>query len=104
MAAAASDIGGLAAPRILSLLFMLGATVLLYSVASRLFGRTAAVAAAALWAFSEPGLTVGAFATYDAMSVFLMALAAWLVVRAGTHRRHAELAGWRHWRRCCQAL
>ena len=38
-----------------------------------------------------PTLHLGAFATFDAMSVFLLALAAWLVVRAGDRR---DATGW----------
>ena len=81
--ALADSVGGLTAARILSLAFMLGATVALWATADRLFGRRAAFFAAALFAVSGPTLHLGAFATYDAMSVFLVALAAWLVVRAG---------------------
>jgi Dolichyl-phosphate-mannose-protein mannosyltransferase len=81
--ALADSIGGLTAARILSLVFMLGATVGLWATAARLFGRRAAFFAAALWAVSGPTLHLGAFATYDAMSMFLIAVAAWLVVRAG---------------------
>lgn len=84
--ALADSIGGLTAARILSLVFMLGATVALWATADRLFGRRAAFFAAALFAVSGPTLHLGAFATYDAMSVFLVALAAWLVVRAGERR------------------
>ncbi len=83
LAAIADSIGGLAAARILSMVFMLAATVLLWDVTSRLFGRQAAFFAAALFAVLGPTLHLGAFATYDAMSVFLVALAGWLVVRAG---------------------
>jgi hypothetical protein len=83
LAALADSIGGLAAARILSMAFMLGATVLLWDVTSRLMGRQAAFFAAALFAVLGPTLHLGAFATYDAMSLFLVALAAWLVVRAG---------------------
>jgi hypothetical protein len=86
LGALADSIGGLTAARILSLVFMLGATVALWATASRLFGRRAAFFAAALFAVSGPTLHLGAFATYDAMSVFLTALAAWLVVRAGERR------------------
>jgi Dolichyl-phosphate-mannose-protein mannosyltransferase len=86
LGALADSIGGLTAARILSLVFMLGATVALWATAGRLFGRRAAFFAAALFAVSGPTLHLGAFATYDAMSVFLMALAAWLVVRAGERR------------------
>ena len=81
--ALADSVGGLTAARILSLAFMLGATVALWATADRLFGQRAAFFAAALFAVSGPTLHLGAFATYDAMSVFLVTLAAWLVVRAG---------------------
>jgi hypothetical protein len=89
--ALADSIGGLAAARILSLVFMLGATVLLWATASRLFGRRAAFFAAALFAVLGPTLHMGAFATYDAMSLLLVALAAWCVVRAGDRR---DATGW----------
>jgi hypothetical protein len=86
LGALADSIGGLAGARILSLGFMLGATILLYATASRLFGRTAAIAASALWSVAEPTLRL-AFATYDPVSVSLTALAVWLAVEAG-YRRH----------------
>src|ERR1700678_2754989 len=84
--ALADSIGGLSAARILSLIFMLGATGLLWSCARRLYGQIAAFFAAALFAVAGPTLHLSSFATYDAMSVFLMALAAWLVVRAADRR------------------
>ncbi len=84
--ALADSIGGLAAARILSLIFMLGATALLWGTTGRLFGRRAALFAAALFAVLGPTLHIGTFATYDAMSLFLVALAAWLAVRAGDRR------------------
>ena len=62
---------------------MLGATALLWGTAGRLFGRRAAFFAAALFAVLGPTLHLGAFATYDALSVLLVAAAAWCVVRAG---------------------
>ena len=83
IAALADSLGGLAGARILSLIFMLGATAALWATADRLFGRRAAFFAAALFAVLGPTLHLGSFATYDAMSMFLIALAAWLVVRAG---------------------
>lgn len=87
----ANSIGGLAAARLVSLIFMLAATSLLWSTASRLFGRRAGFFAAALWAALGPTLKLGAFATFDAMSLCLMALAAWCVVRS-SEQRHAT--GW----------
>jgi putative flippase GtrA/GT2 family glycosyltransferase len=87
--ALANSAGGLAGTRILSLIFMLLATVLLYLTASRLIGRTGALFAAALWAFSEPAMRL-TFATLDPLSVLLTTLAAWFVVQAGYRRRRGE--------------
>jgi hypothetical protein len=86
LGALADSAGGLAGARILSLFFMLLATVLLYLTATRLIGRTGALFAAALWAFSEPALRL-AFATFDPLSVLLTALSAWLIVQVGYQRR-----------------
>jgi 4-amino-4-deoxy-L-arabinose transferase-like glycosyltransferase len=82
LGAIADAYGGLALARILSLVFMLGATALLYSATGRLFGRRAALGAAAVFAVLGPVQVLGAFATFDAMSVFLLALCSWLVIRA----------------------
>jgi 4-amino-4-deoxy-L-arabinose transferase-like glycosyltransferase len=91
LGAAADSVGGLAGARVLSLAFMLGATALLWGTTGRLFGRRAAFFAAALFAVLGPTLHLGVFATYDAMSLFLVALAAWCVVRAGDR---GEATGW----------
>ena len=91
LAALADSLGGLTGARILSLVFMLGATAALWATADRLFGRRAAFFAAALFAVLGPTLHLGSFATYDAMSMFLIALAAWLVVRAGDRQ---DATGW----------
>ncbi|MFF4210625.1 glycosyltransferase family 39 protein [Streptomyces sp. NPDC001796] len=72
---------GLAGARTLSLVFMLGATALLYSFTRRLFNERAALAAAALFAVVQSTVVMGYFATYDAAAVFLLALATWIVVR-----------------------
>ena len=89
--AVADSIGGLAGARLLSLGFMLGATCLLWGTATRLFGRRAAFFAAALFAVLGPTLHLGAFATYDPMALFLMALAAWCA--CGGRDRERRL-GW----------
>ena len=89
--AVADSIGGLAGARVLSLAFMLGATILLWSVTARLFGRRASFFASALFALLGTTLHLGAFATYDAMSVFLVAMAAWCVIRPGAR---GPAAGW----------
>ena len=88
--ALADSLGGLTGARLLSLVFMLAATALLWGTARRLFGLRAAFFAAALFAVAGPTLHLGAFATYDALSVALTALAAWCVVRAGD----GEGTGW----------
>ena len=84
--ALADSVGGLTAARLLSLAFMLGATALLWSAASRLYGSRAAFFAAALFAVCGPTLHLGSFATYDAMAVFLIALAAWCVIGGDSGR------------------
>ncbi len=90
LGAVADGVAGLAGARILSLAFMLGATILLYLTASSLFGRTEAIIATALWAGTEAVYRL-TFATYDPMSVFLLALSAWLAVEAGWRRRRGPL-------------
>jgi 4-amino-4-deoxy-L-arabinose transferase-like glycosyltransferase len=79
-------VGGLAAARILSMLFMIGATIVLYLVARRLFGPQAALIAAILWSLSEPAFRL-AYATYDPLSVFLTTVSAWLIVQASDRKR-----------------
>jgi hypothetical protein len=83
LGAIADDLGGLAGARLLSLCFMLTATALLWATTARLFGRRAAFFAALLWGTLAPTVFLGAFATYDAMSLLLMVTAAWCAMRAG---------------------
>jgi len=82
MAALVDSVGGLAAARALSLVFMLGVTTLLWATSRRLFGQRAALLAAGLFATLAGTQFLGAFATYDAMALFLLALAAWVAVRS----------------------
>jgi hypothetical protein len=83
LAAIADNAGGLAGARLLSLAFMLLATVLLHGITRRLVSsRVAAFFAAALFIGIGPAQFLGAFATYDAMALALLALATWLGVRA----------------------
>ncbi|MBV9204127.1 MAG: glycosyltransferase family 39 protein [Actinobacteria bacterium] len=91
LAALADRIGGLAGARLLSLVFMLAVTVLLWVITDRLFGPRPAFFAAALFAVLGPTLHLGAFATYDAMALFLLALATWFVVQAGERQ---DATGW----------
>jgi hypothetical protein len=88
--AVADSLGGLAAARLLSLAFMLGVTCLVWGTATRLLAdRRAAFWAAALFAALAPTLHLGAYATYDAPALLLLAAATWCAagVRAS---RHAE--------------
>jgi hypothetical protein len=82
LAAVADSLGGLAAARLLSLCFMLGVTGLLWASTARLYGRRAALLASGLFATGAGTQFLGAFATFDAMALFLLALATWLAVRA----------------------
>jgi Dolichyl-phosphate-mannose-protein mannosyltransferase len=83
VAALADSLGGLTAARLLSLVFMLGVTSLLWSAASRLLAdRRAAFFAAALFAVLAPTLHLGSYATYDALALLLLAAAAWCAVSA----------------------
>jgi 4-amino-4-deoxy-L-arabinose transferase-like glycosyltransferase len=77
----ADQIGGLFAARLLSLAFMLGVTGLLYLLSKRLFGTRAGLCAAGLYCCGEATVFLGGLATYDAPALFLLALAAWIVVR-----------------------
>ena len=81
LGAVADQIGGIFAARLLSLIFMLGATGLLYLITRRLFGTRAALCAAALFSCIEATVFLGGLATYDAPALFLLALSAWIVVR-----------------------
>ena len=83
LGAVVDQIGGLFAARLLSLALMLGVTGLLYLITRRMFGSRAAVCAAALYCCGEGTVFVGGLATYDAPALFLLALAAWIVVRFG---------------------
>jgi hypothetical protein len=82
LGALADSVGGLAGARLLSLFFMLCATILLYMTAQRMYDRRAAGAAAVVFVVLGPTQFLGALATYDAMALALMALAGYLVVKS----------------------
>ena len=92
LGALADSIGGLTAARLLSLCFMLGVTSLLWATTVRLYGQRAALLAAALFATLAGTQFLGAFATFDAMALFLLALAAWLGVRSADCQFRARTA------------
>ena len=86
LAAAANDVGGLAAARAVSLVEMLATTGLLYMISRRLFNERVAICAALLFSVTESVTFLGHFATYDASCLFLLALAAWIMVRTAVSR------------------
>jgi hypothetical protein len=86
LGAAIDSAWGLEGARALSLVFMLGSTLLLYSFTRQLFNERAGIWAAAAFGFSEPTFFVGHLATYDGMDVFLLALTTWIVVRTAQRR------------------
>jgi len=94
--AIANSLGGLAAARLLSLVFMLGVTSFLWSTARRLLGNErAALFAAALFAVLAPTLHLGSFATYDALALLFLAAATWCAagVRGENEARRLIAAG-----------
>jgi len=82
LAAMLDHVGGLTLVRLVSGGFMLAATGLLFATARRLFGYWPAVTAIGL--YTSLGITqgLGAYATFDAMALMLMAFAAYCAVRA----------------------
>jgi hypothetical protein len=85
--AIADSIGGLAAARLLSLVFMLGVTSFVWATAIRLLAdKRAAFFAAALFAALAPTLHLGSFATYDALALLLLAAATWCAAGARSGR------------------
>jgi 4-amino-4-deoxy-L-arabinose transferase-like glycosyltransferase len=81
--AIADSLGGLAAARLLSLVFMLGVTCFVWGTATRLLqDQRAAFFAAALFAVLAPTLHLGSYATYDAPALLLLAAATWCAAGA----------------------
>ncbi|MGH3304583.1 MAG: hypothetical protein ACRDOK_23470, partial [Streptosporangiaceae bacterium] len=62
------------------------ATALLYGTTARLFGRRAGLISTAIFVGVGPTSDMSAWATYDPMAIFLLALSSWLVVRAARSR------------------
>jgi Dolichyl-phosphate-mannose-protein mannosyltransferase len=89
--ALAASIGGLAAARALSLVFMLATNTFLWGTATILFGRRAAFCATALFAVLANTQFLGAFATYDAMAIMLIAFSTWVAVVSVSRGRWAQL-------------
>jgi 4-amino-4-deoxy-L-arabinose transferase-like glycosyltransferase len=82
LAAAVDHFGGLTAVRVMSMLFMLWGTAMLWAAARRLFGRLAAFAGCALFVSLGSTQALGAFATYDALAFALLVTGAYCALRA----------------------
>ncbi|MFE3855979.1 glycosyltransferase family 39 protein [Streptomyces griseorubiginosus] len=80
LAGAADELHGLAGARLLSLLFALVATTLLYSLTRRMFNERVASSGAAAYAVLQSTVVTGYYASPDALALMLVALAAWIVV------------------------
>lgn len=81
VAAAADSVGGLAAARTLSLIFMLATTAMVYMIGSQIFSRLAGALGALLFAVCGLVVHYGAFATFGPPSLFLLASATWTAIR-----------------------
>lgn len=82
LAAMADAVGGLAAARDVSLAFAVLATISTYGIGARLFGKAAGIIGAASFVFCGSVIYISHFATYDSMTMGLVAAAAWLAVRS----------------------
>lgn len=80
-------VGGLELARAFSLACMLGVTAIVYSITGKLFNRRAALFASAAYASTGVVLFLGRLATFDALCLFLIALATALSVHGGMSRR-----------------
>jgi Dolichyl-phosphate-mannose-protein mannosyltransferase len=80
-------VGGLELARAFSLICMLGVTAAVYIVTGKLFGRNAAIFASAAYSCSGVVLFVGRLATFDALCLFLLALATIIALHSATSRR-----------------
>ncbi|MFF9643843.1 hypothetical protein [Kitasatospora aureofaciens] len=91
--AVADFVGGLNGARLLSLAFMLSATVAVHLATRRLHGSLAAFYAAAAFAALGPTQFLGGLATYDAMALAILAWAGYLAVRLTTGGGYLSLVG-----------
>jgi len=80
LASLVDGVGGLEAARVLSLCMILGCIVLSYAVTTRIFSSGAGLLAAAVFSTVAGTQFLGAFATYDAMSLFVLCLATWITI------------------------
>jgi hypothetical protein len=86
-------IGGLSLARDFSLACMLGVTTIVYLVTGRLYGRRAAVFGAAIYSVLGVVLFLSRLATYDPLSLLLIAVAVGLAVYGGSAKRPWPVLG-----------
>lgn len=82
--AMADMVGGLLGTRLLSMAFMLTATIALHLATRRMYGSVAAFFAAALFVTLGPTQLLSSYSTYDSMALTLLAWAAYFAVRLAT--------------------
>ncbi len=87
IAALVDHLGGLILVREMSLLFMCITSILLYLTTRKLYGYWPALASVGLFAGLGVTQNLGALATFDAMSLMLLAFAAYAAVRANDSAR-----------------
>ncbi|WP_127358526.1 glycosyltransferase family 39 protein [Actinacidiphila soli] len=80
LAGAAEKVYGLTGARLLSLLFALAATALVYSLTRRLFNERVAICGAGAYAVLQSTVVVGYYVSPDALAILLVAFAVWIVV------------------------
>lgn len=74
-------LGGLLAVRTINIFFNLGTTLAIYALTVRLFSKAIGFLAAAVYAFSASPILVSRMATHDAMSVFLLSITIFLLIK-----------------------
>ena len=79
-------VGGLELVRLFSTVCMLFVTSCVFLVTERLYNRTSAYAAAALFAFTGPTLFLSHLATFDALALMFLAMATTLAVSVASAR------------------
>lgn len=87
LAALGDSVGGLAGARVVSLLFALGATGCVFGLGRSLYGRRAGLLAALVFVLCGSVIYQSDFATFDSLTLFLIAAAAWLTVYSVRHDR-----------------
>jgi hypothetical protein len=92
-AAMIDHVGGVALVHATNTVIVLLATVFVYLSTRRMISHPAALIAAAAFAVNPAAIFVGRFASFDAPSLLLLAIATYLAVRSSDHWRYAVATG-----------